>query len=234
LSADLKFGTIAPHRIALEIGDATPGRRSFLRQLAWRDFYAQVLEGRPDSVETAYRREYESIAWADDDEGFDAWKAGRTGFPFVDAGMRQLASEGFMHNRVRMVAASFLVKDLLIDWRRGEKWFRHNLIDGDVAQNVGNWQWVAGTGVDAAPYFRVFNPTTQSQRFDPDGGYIRRWVPELRGVDTPDIHEPWGAAEKRPELSAVLTRSGYPKPIVDHREARVRALEIYGAAKRSV
>jgi deoxyribodipyrimidine photo-lyase len=233
LSADLKFGTIAPHRIAAEIGEATPGRRSFVRQLAWRDFYAQVLEGRPDTVDAAYRAEYSSIPWANDDEGFDAWTTGRTGFPIVDAGMRQLANDGFMHNRVRMVAASFLVKDLLIDWRRGERWFRHHLIDGDVAQNVGNWQWVAGTGVDAAPYFRVFNPTTQSRRFDPDGEYIRKWVPELRIVSKEHIHDPWGAAVTRSELAAALTNSGYPKPIVDHGEARIRTLEVYGAAKRS-
>jgi deoxyribodipyrimidine photo-lyase len=232
LSADLKFGTIAPHRLAVEVGDATQGRRAFLRQLAWRDFYAQIMADRPDTTDTEYRHEYSSIAWAKDREGFEAWKTGRTGFPLVDAGMRQLASEGFMHNRVRMIAASFLVKDLLIDWRLGERWFRRHLLDGDVAQNVGNWQWVAGTGVDAAPYFRVFNPTTQSRRFDPHGEYIRRWVPELNGLSGHEIHDPWETAPTNPGLSALLIRSGYPMPIVDHREARSRTIEVYESARR--
>lgn len=232
LSADLKFGTIAPHRLAVEVGDATEGRRAFLRQLAWRDFYAQVMADRPDSIDTEYRHEYSSIAWTNDRDGFEAWTAGRTGFPLVDAGMRQLAVEGFMHNRVRMVAASFLVKDLLVDWRLGERWFRRHLLDGDVAQNVGNWQWVAGTGVDAAPYFRVFNPTTQSRRFDPHGEYIRRWVPELRGLSGHEIHDPWESAPTNPGLSALLIRSGYPMPIVDHAEARMRTIEVFESARR--
>jgi len=206
LSADLKFGTLSPRRVADTVGSATPGRAAFVRQLAWRDWYAHMLWERPDLVDAAMKPAFDHIAWRDDPAGLEAWQRGRTGFPLVDAGMRQLAATGWMHNRVRMVVASFLVKDLLIDWRQGERWFRHHLVDGDVSQNVGNWQWVAGTGPDAAPYFRIFNPTAQAERFDPDGTYARRWIPEL-GTDA------------------------YPAPIVDHGLARARTLEAFAAAK---
>jgi len=233
LSAHLKFGTIGPRRVIEEVGDATPGRQAFLRQLAWRDFYAQMLYARPDSVDHAYQDQYENIDWRNDPTELAAWKAGTTGFPIVDAGMRQLAGEGVMHNRVRMIAASFLVKDLLVDWRIGERFFRHHLVDADVAQNVGNWQWVAGTGVDAAPYFRVFNPTTQSRRFDPEGDYIRRWVPELAGVRAPAIHQPWESAESNSGLAERLSAVGYPPPIVDHPAARRTAIHAYQAAANS-
>ena len=171
------------------------------------------------------------IAWRDDPDGFAAWSEGRTGFPIVDAGMRELAATGRMHNRVRMLCASFLVKDLLIDWRRGEQWFRRSLIDGDVSQNVGNWQWVAGTGPDAAPYFRVFNPTLQSRKFDGDGEYIRRWVPELRAVPSPGIHEPSGMGPLDLAAAGVVLGADYPAPIVDHHAARDRALAAYATAK---
>jgi deoxyribodipyrimidine photo-lyase len=153
-----------------------------------------------------------------------------TGFPLVDAGMRQLLAEGWMHNRVRMIAASFLVKDLLIDWRRGERWFRHQLLDADISQNVGNWQWVAGTGADAAPYFRIFNPVSQSKRFDPDGEYIRRWIPELGTVPTDFIHEPWTGG---PIELAAWGAAEYPPPIVDHALARARTLDAYKIALAS-
>ena len=233
LSAYLKFGTISPARVLEEVGDATPGRRAFIRQIAWRDFYAQVLHARPDTIDRSFRAQYDGIAWRNDPIEIAAWKAGLTGYPIVDAGMRQLAGEGFMHNRVRMIAASFLVKDLLVDWRIGERWFRHHLIDADVAQNVGNWQWVAGTGVDAAPYFRVFNPTTQSRRFDREGDYIRRWVPELARVGSSAIHAPWDSAISDERLANQLAASGYPKPIVDHQTARLRVIDAYRAATES-
>ncbi|MFP5333011.1 MAG: cryptochrome/photolyase family protein [Acidimicrobiia bacterium] len=213
LSIDLKYGVLSPLTVHDHIGRGTDGAAAFVRQLAWRDFYAHLHDQDPDLVDHAMRLEYDAISWRDDPGGFEAWTTGRTGLPLVDAGMRQLMTEGWMHNRVRMVTASFLVKDLLIDWRRGERWFRRQLLDGDVSQNVGNWQWVAGTGADAAPYFRIFNPVAQSEKFDPDGGYIRRWVPELARVPRRWIHSPWEA----PSLDLVeWGAEEYPPPIVDH------------------
>ncbi|HSJ28045.1 MAG TPA: deoxyribodipyrimidine photo-lyase [Acidimicrobiia bacterium] len=223
LSIDLKYGVLSPLTVIDSVGDAAP----FVRQLAWRDFHAHLLDDRPELVDHSLKPDYDRIAWQEDDEGFAAWTTGHTGYPLVDAGMRQLQAEGWIHNRVRMVVASFLVKDLLIDWRRGERWFRRQLLDGDVAQNVGNWQWVAGSGADAAPYFRVFNPVTQSQRFDPFGDYIRRWVPELRSVPAPAVHEPWKAG---PVDLAGWGAQAYPVPIVDHGAARLRAIDAYARA----
>ncbi|MDA2978955.1 MAG: deoxyribodipyrimidine photo-lyase [Actinomycetota bacterium] len=233
LSTDLKFGTISPARVVAEVGDGTPGREVFIRQLCWRDFHAQILHFQPDGRSQPYRKEYARVPWRWDADEFNAWTSGRTGFPFVDAGMRQLASTGWMHNRVRMVVASFLVKDLLIDWRHGERWFRCQLVDADVAQNIGNWQWVAGTGVDAAPYFRIFNPTRQSRRFDPDGDYIQQWVPELRGMPSDLIHEPWGTTPLARRWEAAVLASGYPKPLVDHASARERTIHAFRTAAGS-
>jgi deoxyribodipyrimidine photo-lyase len=220
LSSDLTFGTLSPRRVARAVGALAP---EAVRQLAWRDFHAHVLHSNPHAVDTELDPRYRAIAWRADDEGFSAWRAGQTGYPIVDAGMRQLRSEGWMHGRVRMITSSFLVKDLLIDWRRGERWFRSKLLDGDVAQNVGNWQWVAGTGVDAAPWFRVFNPVLQGQRFDPEGAYIKRWVPELRHLGPRQIHEPWKVQHPGSHL--------YPAPIVDHAAARDEAIAAYTAAR---
>lgn len=227
LSTDLKFGTIAARAVVDVVGSETAGRAAFVRQLAWRDWWAHTLAERPDLLTGAIRPRFDDIAWLDDPEGFDAWAGGVTGYPIVDAGMRQLAETGWIHNRVRMICASFLVKDLLIDWRRGERLFRHHLIDGDPAQNAGNWQWVAGTGPDAAPYFRVFNPTSQSRRFDADGSFIRRWVPELRSLDDATIHEPATAGPLALGAAGVELGVDYPLPIVDHDDARRRAIDAY-------
>ncbi|MDH4169954.1 MAG: DNA photolyase family protein [Acidimicrobiia bacterium] len=231
LSADLRFGTISPRLVLDRVGDHTDGRAAFCRQLAWRDWYAHTTLARPDITERAMRPEYDAIEWRHDPVGVEAWQTGRTGFPIVDAGMRELLATGFMHNRVRMLVASFLVKDLLVDWRIGERFFRHHLLDGDVAQNAGNWQWVAGTGPDAAPYFRVFNPTTQSERFDPDGTYIRRWLPELEGLDRRSIHQPSRLGPLELAAAGVTLGQDYPEPIVDHGFARERTLAAYKAAK---
>lgn len=230
LSIDLKWGTIGPRELIHRIGTDTPGRAAFVRQLAWRDFYADVIDDRPDTVDQPLRPEYRAIEWNEDPQGLEAWKQGATGYPIIDAGMRQLLAEGWVHNRVRMLVASFLVKDLLVDWRLGERFLRHHLIDGDVAQNVGNWQWVAGTGADAAPYFRIFNPVSQSRKFDPDGRYIKRWVPELARLDAPAIHAPWEAGPLDLAGANVTLDETYPSPIVDHAAARERTLSRYKEA----
>lgn len=230
LSGDLRFGTLSPREIAAIVGDTTVGRRGFVRQLAWRDWYAHLLFENPTMPNAAIKPEYDNVAWRDDPDGLQAWKDGTTGYPIVDAGMRQLLHTGWMHNRVRMIVGSFLVKDLLIDWRKGERWFRHLLVDADMSQNVGNWQWVAGCGTDAAPYFRVFNPWTQSRKFDADGEYIRTWVPELAGLNKKMIHEPHLAAPLDLAAAGVVLGDTYPHPIIDHAFARDRVLAAYKTA----
>ncbi|MEP6625281.1 MAG: deoxyribodipyrimidine photo-lyase [Acidimicrobiia bacterium] len=229
LSIDLKRGTIGPATVArraaaFEHGDA------FVRQIAWRDWFAHLLFENPGMVTTPLQST-KIPHWRNDADELTAWKGGRTGFPIVDAGMRELLATGYMHNRVRMIVASFLVKDLLVDWRIGERYFRHLLADGDVPQNVGNWQWVAGTGPDAAPFFRVFNPTLQSRRFDPSGRYLRRWVPELAALDDTAIHEPSRLGPLELAASGITLGVDYPEPLVDHAEARIRALAAYKQTK---
>jgi deoxyribodipyrimidine photo-lyase len=219
MSAHLKFGTIHPRSMVGDLGRGKGGQ-AYLRELAFRDFYASVLHEWPHSVWWNWNRGFDAIETdegAEAEKAFDAWKSGRTGFPIVDAGMRQLAEIGWMHNRVRMIVASFLVKDLHLPWQWGARWFLEQLVDGDMANNQHGWQWTAGSGTDAAPYFRVFNPTTQGRKFDPDGAYIRRWVSEL--ADLPgdaDVHTP---DDRRP--------AGYPEPIVDHARERAEALRRY-------
>jgi deoxyribodipyrimidine photo-lyase len=200
------------------------GASTWRGELAWREFFAHVLAAHPRVASESFRREYDAIDWvtgSDADEMVAAWRAGRTGFPLVDAGMRQLVATGWMHNRARLVTASFLVKDAGVDWRRGETIFAEHLLDADAQQNGGNWQWVAGVGTDAAPFFRILNPTLQAKKFDPDGAYIRRWVPELAEVPDTHVHEPWRADDPPGD---------YPAPILDHGEARERTLGRYRAA----
>ncbi len=219
LSAYLHFGCLSPLEL-VERASGRDGAEPFVRQLCWRDFYAQLLAARPEISHADFRAR--GHRWRDDAEALAAWKDGRTGYPIVDAGMRQLAREGFMHNRARLLTASFLTKDLYLDWRLGAAHFADLLVDGDVANNSGNWQWVAGTGVDTRPN-RVFNPIAQAKRFDPEGDYVRRYVPELAGIGGAAVHEPWKLA--RPP-------AGYPAPIVDHGAAvaRLRRLTAYSGA----
>lgn len=231
LSPDLRFGTLAPRTVADVVGGATPGRQAFVRQLAWRDWYAHTLAVRPEMVVAPLKPAFAALAWRHDPEGLAAWQAGRTGVPFVDAGMRQLAALGWMHNRVRMVTGSFLTKNLLIDWRLGERWFRHLLMDGDVPQNVGNWQWVAGTGPDASPFHRIFNPVLQGRKFDPTGAYVRRWVPELAGLSDTVVHAPWEAGPLELAAAGVELGVTYPEPIADLKASRDRALAAYEAVR---
>ena len=232
LSSDLHFGTMGPREILHNLSPNREGHRQFIRQLAWRDWYAHLLYANQKIPYSPVNPVYENIRWRDDKEGLERWKNGQTGYPIVDAGMRQLSASGWMHNRVRMITASFLVKHLLIDWRIGERYFREILVDGDVAQNSGNWQWVAGTGFDAAPYFRVFNPILQSEKFDPSGSYIRKWVPELNAMPDSYIHSPWTIEESILKKSNVVLGETYPYPIVEHVKARQRVLDAYGKARK--
>ena len=226
LSMHLKYGTIHPRTILAAVAAAGvrgEGPERFGTELAWREYYADVLWHRPDSAWADLRPGLRSMAYDEPGEEFVAWRAGRTGFPFVDAGMRQLLAEGWVHNRVRMVVASFLVKDLHVWWPHGARHFLDHLRDGDIGSNNHGWQWVAGTGTDAAPYFRVFNPVAQGLKFDPNGDYVRRYVPELAHLPGKLAHEPWKRADG--------LAGGYPSRIVDHADERAEALRRYDAAR---
>ena len=251
LSPYLRFGLVSPRQVAVAVA-RVPGvmgdghrraehprragdRETFVNELLWRDFYGSVLYHQPESAWEHLRPEFARFPFEDDPDGLAAWQEGRTGYPLVDAGMRQLTGQGWVHNRARMVVASFLTKHLLVDWREGARFFLQHLMDGDLPANNGGWQWVAGTGTDAAPYYRIFNPVTQAEKFDPAGHYIRRWVPELARLEAPAIFAPWRAARADLEAAGIRLGADYPHPIVDHATARNRALARFqeASARRS-
>ncbi len=223
LSPHLHWGEISPRQV-WHAAKTQPNAEAFLRQLGWREFSYHLLSAFPSLPEEPLDPRFQTFPWAENAEALACWQRGRTGYPIVDAGMRELWQTGWMHNRVRMICASFLVKDLLMPWQHGERWFWDTLVDADLANNAAGWQWVAGCGADAAPYFRIFNPVLQGEKFDPDGDYVRKFVPELAKLPARFIHRPWEAPP------AVLTAAGiklgttYPAPLVDHRAARERAL----------
>ena len=233
LSPHLHFGEIGPravwhalHEAADEVvrPEALRGAEAHGRQLVWREFAHHLLYHFPHTTDRPLREEFAAFPWEENRAGLRAWQKGRTGYPIVDAGMRELWETGWMHNRVRMIVASFLVKDLLVPWQEGARWFWDTLVDADLANNTLGWQWVAGCGADAAPYFRIFNPTTQGQRYDPDGAYVKRFVPELADLDGRRLHEPWRAPDAQ--------LGDYPQPIVDHGQARKLALAAYSRIKK--
>jgi deoxyribodipyrimidine photo-lyase len=238
LSPHLHFGEIGPRQVWAAVMDAEICRPSlalsadkFRAELGWREFSHALLYQRPDLETANFKPAFDQFPWRQDPVALLAWQRGRTGYPMVDAGMRELWATGFMHNRVRMLAASFLVKHLLIDWRAGEAWFWNTLLDADRAANAASWQWVAGCGADAAPYFRIFSPMGQGERFDPDGVYVRRWVPELSRLRGPGIHAPWTLSPVELRAAGVVLGTTYPAPIVEHGLARERALSALSASR---
>jgi len=239
LSPHLRFGEISPRRIwAAAAHRAADDTRisdrqlsKFQAELGWREFSNHLLFHFPDLGHENFQPKFDAFPWRDDPDGLRAWQKGRTGYPFVDAGLRELWATGYMHNRVRMVVASFLVKHLMIDWRAGEAWFWDTLVDADPANNTASWQWVAGSGADAAPYFRIFNPTTQGEKFDPEGDYTRRWVPELADLPKKYLYKPQEAPREVLERAGIRLGDTYPRPIVDHSRARQRALDAFQTTK---
>ena len=240
LSPYLRFGMMSARQAAWAAREADAraqdpasrqGIETWLNELIWREFYATILYFYPEVLRTAFRPKLRHIRWHEDNDGFTAWSEGRTGYPIVDAAMCQLNASGWMHNRARMITASFLVKDLLIDWRRGERYFMQHLLDEDPASKNGGWQWTAGTGTDAAPYFRIFNPVLQGKKFDPHGAFIRRWVPELSSIPDDYIHTPWAMPDDVQYQTGCRIGKNYPAPIVDHATARQYALVEYRRGK---
>jgi deoxyribodipyrimidine photo-lyase len=242
LSPHLHFGEISPGQIGHAVesfrqikGDPSIDRaaETYLRQIVWREFAYHLLFHFPDTTDQPLRTKFERFPWVDNAAMLKAWQKGKTGYPLVDAGMRELWTTGWMHNRVRMIAASFLTKHLLIAWQQGAKWFWDTLVDADLANNTLGWQWVAGCGADAAPYFRIFNPVRQGEKFDPAGAYVRKWVPELAQLPVEWIHKPWEAPQEVLKKAGVALGETYPFPIVDHTFARDRALAAYEKIKQA-
>jgi deoxyribodipyrimidine photo-lyase len=237
LSPHLAWGEISPRHLhhAVQVHAATHHREGqadkFLTELGWREFDYGLLAQDEKLHERPFKPSLDAIRWRRSNKDLEAWKRGRTGYPIVDAGMRQLWTRGWMHNRVRLITASFLVKHLLIDWREGEAWFWDCLVDADPANNPANWQWSAGTGADAQPFFRIFNPMTQGEKFDPKGDYVKRWVPELARLEAKYVHAPWTAPAAALEAAGIALGETYPEPIVEHDAARKRALEALSAAR---
>jgi deoxyribodipyrimidine photo-lyase len=239
LSPHLHRGEISPAQVwhavqaRLARGDiAGKGAEVFLSEIAWREFSYHLLYHFPSLAVASFREAFEDFPWQEAPDELAAWQRGRTGYPIVDAGMRELWHTGWMHNRVRMIVASFLTKHLLLPWQAGEAWFWDTLVDADLASNAASWQWVAGSGADAAPYFRIFNPVIQGEKFDPDGKYVRKWVPELAGLPDAKLHQPWTASASVLKSAGVELGATYPAPIVDHKAARERALAAYETIKR--
>ncbi len=232
LSVHLRFGTVSVRHLARTARHmADSGSATWLNELIWRDFYFQILHHNPQvAAGRAFKVDFENIAFPNDKALFNAWCEGKTGYPLIDAAMRQINQTGYMHNRLRMVAASFLVKDLLVDWRWGERYFATHLIDFDFSANNGGWQWAASTGCDAQPWFRIFNPVTQSEKFDAAGKFIRKYVPELANCDDKEIHAPWLIAPLRQQSIGVVIGKNYPAPIVEHPVQRALALDLYKSA----
>lgn len=235
LSPCLHFGEISPHQLwhALQTREDAEAKyiEHFCRELGWREFSVYQLWHNPRLADINLQPKFNAFPWQQDDDALLRWQQGRTGIPIVDAGMRELWATGYMHNRVRMIVGSFLVKNLLLDWRAGEAWFRDCLVDWDLASNAASWQWVAGSGADAAPYFRIFNPVRQAEKFDPDGVYIRQWVPELRGLSAPRIFAPWEASPLELAAAGITLGKEYAAPVVDLKESRERALAAWSSLK---
>ncbi|HEX2654518.1 MAG TPA: deoxyribodipyrimidine photo-lyase [Xanthobacteraceae bacterium] len=243
LSPHLRFGEVSPFQLWHATRHALEAPRDkrvssidlekFLSEIGWREFSYHLLHQCPDLATQNFQSRFDEFPWRTDETALRAWQAGKTGYPIVDAGMRQLWQTGWMHNRVRMIVGSFLIKHLLIDWRRGEEWFWDTLVDADPANNAASWQWVAGSGADAAPYFRIFNPILQGEKFDPEGDYVRRYVPELAGLSSDLIHKPWQAPPIMLATAGIELGMNYPCPIVDHAAARRRALDAFARMTRS-
>lgn len=229
LSPPLHFGTVSARELeTLLQKQRSDGAKGLRRQICWRDFWLNVIRNFPENRTREYDERFRGMRWNDDADSLTAWKEGRTGVPYIDAGMRQLLAEGWMHNRVRMAVASYLTKNLLIDWREGEAHFMEHLLDGDESQNNGNWQWAASTGADPQPYFRIFNPLRQQERFDEEGTYVRRWVPEVKGFPDKHLAAPWEAPEEVQEKAGCVIGSDYPEPLVDLKQSREEAISRFG------
>ncbi len=236
MSAHIHFGEISVRRIWHTIAQderwrTVKGKEHYLREIGWREFAQHLINHFPRTIDEPLREQFKAFPWVEDDAALEAWKRGRTGYPVVDAAMRQLWAEGWMPNRARMIVASFLCKDLRISWEAGMAWFWDTLVDADLGSNTLGWQWTAGCGADAAPYFRVFNPMKQGEKFDPDGAYVRRWCPELQDLNKAVIHQPWQAAPMELASAGVTLGDEYPQPMVDHAKARDAALEAYERIK---